>query len=145
MHPSLPAPHAQMVLALPELGTKPVLVLGNKVDRPGALQSVDALRAALGLPPHGGRVGPHGGPLDVRMCSTLRREGYPEGGVVPCVVPYVAAYSRGVLLLAASRGTLWKTLAHEKRVPTRAISHLCLNLPCGPWGEGGGGEQVFGG
>ena len=66
---------------MPELAGKPVLVLGNKVDLPAAVQDPAVLSAALYLPvvgPEGG-VGTWGGPLAVRMCSGVRGEGYLEG------------------------------------------------------------------
>ncbi|XP_014677538.1 PREDICTED: GTP-binding protein SAR1b-like isoform X1 [Priapulus caudatus] len=62
----------------------PVLVLGNKIDIPGAA-SEDELRSMFGL--HGQTTGKgnipkgelHGRPLELFMCSVLKRQGYGEG------------------------------------------------------------------
>ncbi|XP_050431000.1 GTP-binding protein SAR1b-like [Adelges cooleyi] len=61
----------------------PVLVLGNKIDRPGALsehefKTVFSLAQTTGK----GRVARSelpGRPLEVFMCSVLKRQGYTEG------------------------------------------------------------------
>lgn len=62
----------------------PVLVLGNKIDIPGAA-SEDEIRTVFGL--HGQTTGKgnipkselHGRPLELFMCSVLKRQGYGEG------------------------------------------------------------------
>uniref|UniRef100_H3CT98 small monomeric GTPase n=1 Tax=Tetraodon nigroviridis TaxID=99883 RepID=H3CT98_TETNG len=62
----------------------PVLILGNKIDRPDAIGE-DALRGTLGL--HGHTTGKGKVPLkelnlrpmEVFMCSVLKRQGYGEG------------------------------------------------------------------
>lgn len=62
----------------------PVLILGNKIDRPGAA-SEDEIRATFNL--HGQTTGRgtvpqreiHGRPLELFMCSVLRKQGYGEG------------------------------------------------------------------
>eukprot|EP00118_Oscarella_pearsei_P025014 m.307319 g.307319 ORF g.307319 m.307319 type:complete len:193 (+) comp42143_c0_seq1:83-661(+) len=62
----------------------PVLVLGNKIDKAGAA-SEDDLKAAFGL--HGQTTGKgkvarselHGRPVEMFMCSVLKRQGYGEG------------------------------------------------------------------
>ena len=67
-----------------QLANCPVLVLGNKIDRPGAA-SEDELRQIFGL--YGQTTGKgkvprselHGRPLELFMCSVLRRQGYGEG------------------------------------------------------------------
>ncbi|XP_050430999.1 GTP-binding protein SAR1b-like [Adelges cooleyi] len=61
----------------------PVLVLGNKIDRPGAL-SEHELRTAFSLAQTTGkgrvaRSELPGRPLEVFMCSVLKRQGYAEG------------------------------------------------------------------
>uniref|UniRef100_A0A8C1JUW0 small monomeric GTPase n=1 Tax=Cyprinus carpio TaxID=7962 RepID=A0A8C1JUW0_CYPCA len=62
----------------------PVLVLGNKIDRPEAVSEV-RLREAFGLD---GQTTGKGGvsvkelnvrPLEVFMCSVLKKQGYGEG------------------------------------------------------------------
>jgi len=59
----------------------PVVVLGNKIDVPGAV-SEQELRYILGVSTTGkGNVSRHevtGRPMEVFMCSVLRREGYGE-------------------------------------------------------------------
>ena len=67
-----------------QLSNCPVLVLGNKIDRPGAA-SEDELRQIFGL--YGQTTGKgkvprselHGRPLELFMCSVLKRQGYGEG------------------------------------------------------------------
>ncbi|KAJ3610734.1 hypothetical protein NHX12_022825 [Muraenolepis orangiensis] len=60
----------------------PLLILGNKIDRPEAI-SEDALRGMFGL--HGHTTGKGQvsvkelRPLEVFMCSVLKRQGYGEG------------------------------------------------------------------
>eukprot|EP00041_Stephanoeca_diplocostata_P003453 m.34796 g.34796 ORF g.34796 m.34796 type:complete len:193 (+) comp14327_c0_seq1:139-717(+) len=62
----------------------PVLVLGNKIDKPGAAND-DELKSHLGL--HGQTTGPgniarselSGRPMELFMCSVLKRTGYGEG------------------------------------------------------------------
>merc|ERR1711894_505386 len=67
-----------------QLSNCPVMVLGNKIDRPGAA-SEDELRQIFGL--YGQTTGKgkvprselHGRPLELFMCSVLKRQGYGEG------------------------------------------------------------------
>ncbi|KAJ7254193.1 GTP-binding protein sar1 [Mycena rebaudengoi] len=71
------------LLAAPELSNVPFLILGTKIDTPGAI-SEDELRAALGLPPTTGKSDAHipgtvKRPIEVSMCSAPRRTGYEEG------------------------------------------------------------------
>ena len=60
----------------------PFLVLGNKIDRPTAV-SLDGLKQELGL--HGLTTGTDGNvadgirPLELFMCSVVRRAGYIDG------------------------------------------------------------------
>lgn len=67
-----------------QLANCPVLILGNKIDVPGAA-SEDELRQYFGL--YGQTTGKgkvarsdlHGRPLELFMCSVLKRQGYGEG------------------------------------------------------------------
>jgi len=67
-----------------QLSNCPVLILGNKIDRPGAA-SEDQIRGYFGL--HGQTTGKGkiarselmGRPLELFMCSVLKRQGYGEG------------------------------------------------------------------
>ncbi|XP_076361890.1 small COPII coat GTPase SAR1B-like isoform X2 [Tachypleus tridentatus] len=67
-----------------QLANCPVLILGNKIDIPGAA-SEDELRAHFGL--YGQTTGKGkvalselpGRPLELFMCSVLKRQGYGEG------------------------------------------------------------------
>ena len=68
-----------------QLSSCPILILGNKIDRPGAAGE-DELRQVFGL--YGqttgrGRVARselYGGrPMELFMCSVLKRQGYGEG------------------------------------------------------------------
>lgn len=67
-----------------QLANCPVLILGNKIDRPGAA-SEDEIRHYFGL--HGQTTGKGkisrtelpGRPLELYMCSVLKRQGYGEG------------------------------------------------------------------
>jgi len=72
------------LLADEQIAHCPVLILGNKIDRPGAT-SEDELRHVLGL--HGQTTGKgniakaelRGRPMELFMCSLLQRQGYGEG------------------------------------------------------------------
>eukprot|EP00002_Diphylleia_rotans_P000887 TRINITY_DN1047_c0_g2_i1.p1 TRINITY_DN1047_c0_g2~~TRINITY_DN1047_c0_g2_i1.p1 ORF type:complete len:193 (-),score=49.46 TRINITY_DN1047_c0_g2_i1:394-972(-) len=71
------------LLSYPELSHIPFLVLGNKIDMPRAA-SEDELRMALGihhLTTGKGTVKLQKGirPIEVFMCSIIRRQGYGEG------------------------------------------------------------------
>lgn len=100
--------HLQSLLTDEQVSDAPILILGNKIDRPGAI-SEDEIRTIFGL--HGqttGKVGVafHSGricfrmatsvsttshqgtvqrkdlqrrPVEVFMCSVLKRQGYGEG------------------------------------------------------------------
>lgn len=67
-----------------QIASAPVLVLGNKIDIPGAA-SEDEIRHSFGL--HGRTTGKgtvprsemHGRPMELFMCSVLKRQGYGEG------------------------------------------------------------------
>merc|ERR1712179_806289 len=67
-----------------QLANCPVLILGNKIDRPGAAGE-EELRQLFGL--YGQTTGKgnvsrtelHGRPLELFMCSVLKRQGYGEG------------------------------------------------------------------
>ncbi|KAI1373883.1 ADP-ribosylation factor family-domain-containing protein [Hypoxylon crocopeplum] len=55
-----------------ELSNVPFLILGNKIDHPGAV-SEDELRCQLGIDLVGGRI------IQLFMCSVVERQGYGEG------------------------------------------------------------------
>lgn len=67
-----------------QLSNCPVLILGNKIDKPGAA-SEEEIRGYFGL--HGQTTGKGkvaagdlpGRPLELFMCSVLKRQGYGEG------------------------------------------------------------------
>ena len=67
-----------------QLSNCPILILGNKIDRPGAAGE-DELRQVFGL--YGQTTGKgtvprtelHGRPLEMFMCSVLKRQGYGDG------------------------------------------------------------------
>ncbi|CAH1794177.1 unnamed protein product [Owenia fusiformis] len=67
-----------------QVASAPVLILGNKIDAAGAA-SEDELRHHFGL--HGQTTGKgtvakndlHGRPMELFMCSVLKRQGYGEG------------------------------------------------------------------
>ena len=72
------------LLADEQIASAPVLVLGNKIDIPGAA-SEDEIRQCFGL--HGNTTGKgtvprselHTRPMELFMCSVLKRQGYGEG------------------------------------------------------------------
>lgn len=67
-------------MATDELRDVPFVVLGNKIDAPGAV-SEEELREAMGLTQTYG-PSPNGSgvrPIEVFMCSVARRLGYKEG------------------------------------------------------------------
>ncbi|KAI6216077.1 hypothetical protein M3Y94_00460900 [Aphelenchoides besseyi] len=67
-----------------QVASAPILVLGNKIDKPNAL-SEDHLKHYLGISQHttgkgqASRSELSSRPLEVFMCSVLRRQGYGEG------------------------------------------------------------------
>ena len=71
------------ILNTEELGDIPILVLGNKIDKQGAVGE-DELRMALGLANQGtfgvqklDKVG--GKPIEVCMCAVVKKSGFTEG------------------------------------------------------------------
>ncbi|KAK7925168.1 hypothetical protein WMY93_007478 [Mugilogobius chulae] len=66
------------------IGNVPILILGNKIDRPEAI-SEERLRECFGLYGHTTGKGTvpmkelNTRPLEVFMCSVLKRQGYGEG------------------------------------------------------------------
>mmetsp|Transcript_38304 Transcript_38304/g.50240 ORF Transcript_38304/g.50240 Transcript_38304/m.50240 type:complete len:190 (-) Transcript_38304:44-613(-) len=72
-----------MLLTCEELAHTPFLILGNKIDVPHAA-SEGELRAAMGLMETSGKDGKVDSgirPIEVFMCSILRRVGYGDGFV----------------------------------------------------------------
>lgn len=73
------------MLQIPELATTPFLVLGNKIDAPGAV-SEDELRYHLGLHQTTGKgkvqLPPNVRPIELFMCSVVMRQGYGDGTVL---------------------------------------------------------------
>ena len=70
-----------MLLSCEELATTPFLVFGNKIDMPSAA-SEGEFRHALGLLETVGKEGKVDAgirPIEVFMCSIVRRMGYGDG------------------------------------------------------------------
>ena len=72
------------LLELPELSDVPICVLGNKIDKPGAVPE-EELREVLDLLPHQtfGKDSSSDNPgvrkIEIFMCSVLKRTGYVDG------------------------------------------------------------------
>ena len=70
----------------PQVKDAPILILGNKIDIPGAAGE-DELRAAMGL--HGQTTGKgttprkdlRGRPIELFMCTVKGKQGYGEGSL----------------------------------------------------------------
>ena len=72
---------SQSLLSNDSLANTPFLILGNKIDMPMAV-SEGELRAALGLMETTGkdsRVDPGVRPIELFMCSIVRKRGYGDG------------------------------------------------------------------
>jgi len=69
------------LLTTDELGTVPFLILGNKIDKPGAVSEAQ-LKQMLGVEQTTGKnAKPADGirPIEVYMCSVVKRAGYADG------------------------------------------------------------------
>ena len=74
-----------MLLAMPEQRDRPIVVFGNKVDKPGALKE-EEFRELMGLQyhttkgkdPNNFNQGARGN-IEVFMCSVKARAGYGDG------------------------------------------------------------------
>jgi GTP-binding protein SAR1 len=70
------------LLASPELARIPFVVLGNKIDKPGAV-SEEQLKSILGITRTSGKGPPPASrdnqPIEVFMCSVVKRAGYADG------------------------------------------------------------------
>lgn len=74
----------QSLLTDEQLANCPVLILGNKIDKPGAAseEEIRSLFSLYGQTTGKGKVPLHqlpGRPLELFMCSVLKKHGYGEG------------------------------------------------------------------
>lgn len=71
-----------MLLSTEKLATTPFLILGNKIDMPSAVPEME-LRRQLGITATTGKetksVPKDVRPVELFMCSILRKTGYKEG------------------------------------------------------------------
>jgi hypothetical protein len=86
-------PCAQMLLSCEELASTPFLIFGNKIDLASAA-SEGEFRHALGLLETVGKDGKVDAgirPIEVFMCSIVKRSGYGEGFrcALACSLPFV--------------------------------------------------------
>ena len=74
----------QKLLEMPELSNVPFVVFGNKIDKKESLKE-EELRGVLGLPYHqtwgkeASQKNPSARPIEVFMCSVVKRVGYQDG------------------------------------------------------------------
>jgi GTP-binding protein SAR1 len=62
---------------MPELEKVPIVILGNKIDKAGAVPE-NELREALGIEPKN-EWSKETRPIDIFMCSVAKKKGYAEG------------------------------------------------------------------
>ena len=70
------------LLAAPELANVPFVIMGNKIDKEGAV-SKEGLKSSLGIVRTSGLGAPptqrDNQPIEVFMCSVVKRAGYADG------------------------------------------------------------------
>ena len=81
LHDHVSLSNHQALLAIQQLERVPFLILGNKIDAPGAV-SEEELRSALGLIQTTGKGKvplKDMRPIEVFMCSVVMKQGYGDG------------------------------------------------------------------
>ena len=74
----------QRLITADDIKDVPILVLGNKIDQPTAVQE-EVIRQFFGIP---STFGSNARPIALQMCSLVRKQGYGEGKLHVADLPF---------------------------------------------------------